>query len=353
MPPNVLRTVNPFGSYEVIPQPVWCCDEVGRCLYANTFMTSVTGQSTEALRGYGYLKTIHPEDRARVRDMLLAHRANHEPVEYEFRLSPTSGDYHHVCARSQAVRSSEGTLLHWVSTCHDIDALKRAEQNQARQSELSGRLLKLTLALSRATDVQAALNLALQGSHEVLRAHGTMLYLCNDDETELTLAGIHGYTDVEQTTFQVVAGDADLPAAHALRVKKPLWIEDRLAERYPRMQQVVDTYQLQALACLPLDLSGRTFGVLVLDFTVPQTFDSDLCALLVDATEEIGQALVRTGLLSVRSRLGQYHALLTSITDQLTSTLTCTEVHRVVLQESAASTGAYGGFFTRLVVLQG
>ncbi|GGR32887.1 GAF domain-containing protein [Deinococcus ruber] len=98
--------------------------------------------------------------------------------------------------------------------------------------------------------------------------------------------------------------DADLPAAQALRTGTPLWLADHAAARYPRMQQMVEAYQLQALACLPLSRSNRLFGVLVLDFTVPQTFDSDLRALLLSAAEETGQALGRTGVLSARRRPG-------------------------------------------------
>ncbi|MFC4454321.1 PAS domain-containing protein [Deinococcus sonorensis] len=339
-----------FGPYEVLPQPVWCSDQEGHCLYSNRAMTLTTGLSPEAMLGDGYLQGVHPDDCNRVRDVLPAHWMAQDPVEYEYRLLQATGEYHWVCSRSQPVRSETGELIHWVSTCHDIDALKRAEHSRARQNGLSVRLLRLTQGLARATDLQTAVASALQGCHEVLQAHGVLLYLLSDNGNELLLSATHGYSDEDVTSIRSVAATADLPAAQAIRVERPIWVEADLAERYPQMHPIIDTYHLQALACIPLMRARRPMGVLVLDFTEPQPFDPDLRALLVGAADEIGQALVRTGLLTVRQRLEQYQVLLNTITDQLSRSLTCEEVHRGVLQESAEVTGAYGGFFTSVAL---
>ncbi len=334
--------------YETVPQPIWCCDDTGRCLYTNSSMTATTGQALEALLEWGYLDAVHPDDRDRLRDLLPAHWLHTEPIEYEFRLRQANGIHHWVCGRSQAVRSASGALRYWVSTCHDIDALKRAERTLARRGDLATRLLHLTQALAQATDLQAALTLTLRGCHEVLQAHGVLLYLWSDDARTLLLAGAHGYSEEEQVAFQSVPIDAPLPATQAARTDAPVWIEDRVEDHHPQMQWLVAAHQVQALACLPLTRAGQRLGVLVLDFTVPQDFDPDRRALLTAAGDEIAQALTRTGLLTARSWLERHHALLHAFADLLSPTLTRADVYRVVLHESAEVTGAYGGFFTEM-----
>lgn len=341
-------TVEQFGLFDTLPQPVWCCDHTGACIYANNAWMSFTDLTPQQVVGPGFLQAIHSADRDHVRKFYQDHWIETEAIEYECRLQRGEGDFHWMCVRSQAVRSEAGLLLHWVSTAHDIHALKMAEHSLTRRTDLTRRLLTLTRRLAQAPDIHAALDLILEGSHSLLKAHGVMIYLLDPDRNQLMLTGIHGYARTLGREWSAVLIDAALPATEAVCSGQAVWLSERPAAAYPALLPLVEAYKIEAIACLPLFQDQVVIGVLVLDFTEAQPFDAELRTLLLSAATEISQTFTRTGLLDIQRRTQRYQAKLNGVAVQLSSTLTLAEMHQVILQEGAEATEAYGGFITTL-----
>jgi len=348
MSPPWFSTAEQFKLFDTLPQPVWCNDDTSECVYANAAWLALTGLSPDQVVGPGFLQAIHPADREHVRTVFQDHWIETEPIEYECRLQTVGDDFHWMCVRSQAIRSETGLLMHWVSTAHDIHALKLAEHSQARRTDLMQRLLTLTRRLAQAPNIHAALDLVLEGSHSLLKAHGVMVYLLNQNSNQLMLTGIHGSPATHRREWLTVPMDAALPVTQAVRSGQAIWLHEHPAASYPDLRPLVDACGIEAIACLPLFQEQVVIGALVLDFAESQPFDAELRTLLLSAATEISQAFTRTGLLTIQRRNQTYQMKLNEVAIQLSSRLTLAEMYQVILQEGAEATEAYGGFITTL-----
>lgn len=77
---------------------------------------------------------IHPEDRARIADMIQACVASGSEVEYEFR-TLTDGRERWIYDRSSLTRDAEGRPLYMTGACFDVTERKRTEQERDQALE--------------------------------------------------------------------------------------------------------------------------------------------------------------------------------------------------------------------------
>jgi PAS domain S-box-containing protein len=98
----------------VAPQPAW---------------EAYTGQNFEQYRDYGWADAIHPEDRARIRELVKQSLAKGTVFEADGRLwHARTRTWRYVEARAVAIRDAEGRVREWVGTCLDVHARKEAEE---------------------------------------------------------------------------------------------------------------------------------------------------------------------------------------------------------------------------------
>jgi hypothetical protein len=72
-----------------------------------------------------------------------------EPYEIEYRLRHHSGEYRWTLGRALPVRDRDGKIVRWIGTCTDIDAAKRAaEDNELLSRELSHRIKNIFAVIS-------------------------------------------------------------------------------------------------------------------------------------------------------------------------------------------------------------
>lgn len=131
---------------EVVPLLVWMSDPVGKQIYTNRHWLKYTGLPGAAIRGLGWLRLVHPQDR---RNALLQFREAHRRAghyEAEFRLRRAGdGAYRWHLARALALRDEEGQARQWLGVAMDIHDRKCAE-DKLRHTE------RLFLALDEAID---------------------------------------------------------------------------------------------------------------------------------------------------------------------------------------------------------
>ncbi|HEX4207690.1 MAG TPA: PAS domain-containing protein [Ktedonobacteraceae bacterium] len=128
-----------------IPQFVWVMRSDGSAEYSNQQWRDYTNMTHEQAQGDGWTQFLHPDDRQRVLEAWRTAVYTGRSYEIEQRIqNGRTGDYRWFLARSMPLRDSQGTILHWVGTCTDIDERKQAEE-RIKASENNWRMLAETV----------------------------------------------------------------------------------------------------------------------------------------------------------------------------------------------------------------
>jgi PAS domain S-box-containing protein len=93
-----------------------------------------TGQSEEEVKGWGWSKSLHPDDLEHTARVWRNAVATKNKYEVEYRIRRYDGVYRHFLARGVPVFKDDGNILEWVGICIDITERKRTEA-ALRESE--------------------------------------------------------------------------------------------------------------------------------------------------------------------------------------------------------------------------
>lgn len=76
-----------------LPALIWVCDTKQQCTYVNQTWQTFTGRTLEQEINWGWLDTIHPDDRANVVSELKTSFAEETPLQLEYRRCDRNGTY--------------------------------------------------------------------------------------------------------------------------------------------------------------------------------------------------------------------------------------------------------------------
>jgi PAS domain S-box-containing protein len=124
---------------DAIPQQIWSGPPDGTLDYCNARWRSFTGLELEELRGAGWQRTLHPDDRERVLKAWRESVTNATPYQQEERHRRADGQYRWFLTRGVPLRGTDGGIVRWYGTNTDIEDRKHAEEELQR---LSGELLQ-------------------------------------------------------------------------------------------------------------------------------------------------------------------------------------------------------------------
>jgi PAS domain S-box-containing protein len=113
---------------EALPQLVWSATPDGACDYFSSQWTEHTGVAEADLLGWGWLETLHPEDREPTRHFWLESVAGRHPYDVEYRVRRRDGEYRWFKTRGVPIRDGGGTIVKWFGTCTDITDLRQTEE---------------------------------------------------------------------------------------------------------------------------------------------------------------------------------------------------------------------------------
>ncbi|WP_437617605.1 PAS domain S-box protein [Sorangium sp. So ce1151] len=125
---RIFRTIG-----ESIDYGIWVGDPEGRNLYASQAFLRMAGITEEQCSGYGWIDTLHPDDRHKVASLDRRWRTG-EPFEEELRYLGADGAAHPTLNRCVPVRDARGEITSWIGLCLDISRQKRTEE-ALRESE--------------------------------------------------------------------------------------------------------------------------------------------------------------------------------------------------------------------------
>jgi len=121
---------------DVTMQLAWTTNDRGEVVQDNPSWSKLTGRGYEAIKGFGWLEDIHPDDRdhtAKVWQKAIEEKGLYET---EYRLRRYDGVYRHYLARGVPLLADDGSVRVWVGTCIDISDRKKAEREIQRQGKL-------------------------------------------------------------------------------------------------------------------------------------------------------------------------------------------------------------------------
>jgi PAS domain S-box-containing protein len=105
---------------------------------------ALTGMTVEEVRGWGWLNSLHPDDRGPTEIVWQAAVDARSYYETEYRIKRRDGKYNWYQSRGVPVLEDDGSIREWIGCLIDVDARKRATQQQ-REAEKALRDLNDTL----------------------------------------------------------------------------------------------------------------------------------------------------------------------------------------------------------------
>lgn len=117
---------------ECLPQLIWTCAPEGACDYLSPQWVIYTGIPVERQLGGGWIRHLHPDDRAMAAARWQAAIGSDQPFELEFRIRGADGGYRWFHTHVTPIRDNGGCVVKWLGANTDIDDRRQAEAMQAR-----------------------------------------------------------------------------------------------------------------------------------------------------------------------------------------------------------------------------
>ena len=123
-----------FSLFSGFPNLVWRSDTTGACDYLNQAWLEFTGRKQDAEFGGGWLEGVHPDDRARWREIIAETFPAQKSFEYEFRLRRADGTFGSIICNGRPYYDMQGRFAGYLSACYDNTA-RRAMESALKESE--------------------------------------------------------------------------------------------------------------------------------------------------------------------------------------------------------------------------
>ncbi|MBC7523373.1 MAG: PAS domain-containing protein [Flavobacterium sp.] len=131
---------------ELIPQKVWTSDAKGNKDYFNKTLLDYVGKSFEELKGDGWEKIIHPDDREKNKKQWQECLKTGNDLETENRLLRKDGKYLWHLTTAVALKDDKGKIKMWIGSKTEIQ-----EQREQKES-LEKAVMKRTTELQKANE---------------------------------------------------------------------------------------------------------------------------------------------------------------------------------------------------------
>ena len=119
---------------------VWITPPDGQIAPDQPEWRAYTGMSVEQIKGWGWLETLHPDDRERARTDWQQAVDTRSFYETEYRIRRADGVYVWHQARGISILGADGSVREWFGICADIQQRKDADAKRV-EAEIALRRL--------------------------------------------------------------------------------------------------------------------------------------------------------------------------------------------------------------------
>jgi signal transduction histidine kinase len=185
-----------------------------------------------------------------------------------------------------------------IENTHLYQAELQARRAIERLADRTGRLYKITAALSRALTPASVADVIVEQGHAALGARACLIALLTADGTEMEVVGSVGYPAGQIDRWRRFPLRSEVPLSDAVRTREVILAEspERLVERYPRFAAPLLRSQYKAWVAVPLLVEDRVLGAMGLSFGEARTFSEDDRGFMLALARQCAQALERARL---------------------------------------------------------
>jgi PAS domain S-box-containing protein len=122
-------------------QIVWTTNAQGEVVDDMPMWRSFAGMTLKEIQGWGWINSLHPDDRQRATEVWNKAVAEKSVYEIEYRIRRHDGEYRTLAVRGVPVLDHDGAVREWVGTCTDITERKQAEATVAAERQKFNQIL--------------------------------------------------------------------------------------------------------------------------------------------------------------------------------------------------------------------
>ncbi len=167
----------------------------GHLDYFNRGWLEFLGVSLDAIEGWNWTSSIHPDDVDGLVSRWREALESGEPLECEARVRRHDGEYRWLLHRKVPMRDEQGRVIKWYGSSLDFDDRKRAEdelrRSEAQLRKLKDELYQENLVLKEEID-QSSMFEEIVGSSEALRRVLTQVVTVAPTDSTVLITGETG-----------------------------------------------------------------------------------------------------------------------------------------------------------------
>src|SRR5580765_8227902 len=214
-------------------QVVWVAAPDGAMKEDSPEWRWITGQSEQEYTGFGWLESVHPEDRERVeRDWRECVRTG-KIFDDRYRIRTKAGSYRPYAVRAVPIERA-GTIVEWVGASSDVTSQREAEEMRGRLTEQlsaaalrTARLQQATAMLAEALDVEQVVEVITEVGRTAIGALRSAVALLDDDELGLRVVNRSGLAPTGPDGAGVrLTLDTPSVMTRAIATRRPVLIAD-------------------------------------------------------------------------------------------------------------------------------
>jgi PAS domain S-box-containing protein len=264
-------------------QVVWVAGPDGAIKEDSTEWRWITGQTAEDFTGYGWLDTLHPEDRERVeRDWRECVRTG-KVFDDRYRIRTKAGSYRHYDVRAVPIER-DGKIVEWVGASTDVTSQREAEEMRGRLTEQlsaaalrTARLQQATSMLAEALTVEQVVEVITEVGRTAIGALHSAVALLESDGARLRVVNPDGMPTSPDSAGLPLTLQSPSVLTKAIATRRPVLVEDpedlrRQLEGELEIDPAVvaQTSDERSWVGLPLFAAGAPLGALRFSFGRPR-----------------------------------------------------------------------------------
>jgi PAS domain S-box-containing protein len=123
---------------ELSPVLLWLADEQVRLTFISRGLLDLVGIAGEDQLGYGWLSSIHPDDRERVEAVAWRAVETKSRIRYECRFTGPDGEEHNLLVDGIPRLDESGNLLGYVGSATDLTLTRQLERGLGEEKRIAG-----------------------------------------------------------------------------------------------------------------------------------------------------------------------------------------------------------------------